>query len=552
MYERISQRMNRQAGVASQVGAVNQGAAKKQRTVRSVQWPVVIGIALGATPAGVQAQQPTGGGQPVVSGTSTQPSFVPSTSGVSAAPGTVPGGVQPPLPGAPSAQNVAATPSSVQLGPVQGLGGGIRPPRLLPTAGAPLSLDEAIRVSLANNLNIFTAASQDKKAKKRVRETQTGFLPRFGATANYTYTGNVATVNLGGPTGQSIALGTHRNYGADVSVTEPIDTSGSLSATLGIARAQQDAQDWALDSARRQVILSTASAFLQVLRSQGQLSVANEELRDSQAHVDLAQKYLRAGTIARYDLLTAQTSLSSIQQQFFSARTNYNDAVAGLNNAMGISQETVIQPANPRDPGTTIPQFAPSLAAALKNRPELRQIDANVQTALQSARLAASGTLPTLGVQANYVYNGVVSGFGGLKSNWTLGLVGSWDPFDWGATQQRRGQALEDAQTTRYLRLQAEQGIEYQVRQSINQIADALDRRAAAEAAVVQAREQLRLANLRYQTGAGTNTEVVDAEASLAQASLNASNALYDQYAADANYQRATGTEPLAATPLTK
>nr|MDQ2732258.1 TolC family protein [Armatimonadota bacterium] len=114
----------------------------------------------------------------------------------------------------------------------------------------------------------------------------------------------------------------------------------------------------------------------------------------------------------------------------------------------------------------------------------------------------------------------------------------------------RRGQALEDAQTTRYLRLQAEQGIEFQVRQSINQISDALERRAAAEAAVVQSREQLRLANLRYQTGTGTNTEVLDAESALAQASTSAGNALYDQYAADANYQRATGTEPLAATPI--
>ena len=442
---------------------------------------------------------------------------------------------------------IAQATTSVQLGPVEGLGGGIRPPRLVPPAGQPLSLDDAIRVSLANNLNIFTAGAEEHKAKLHADETSKAFLPHFGLSADYTYVGVVAEASFAG---SSFALGTHENYGATGSINEPIDTSGSLSATNAIAKAQHDAQYWALDSARRQVILSTSSAYLGVLRSQSLIEVANQQLTDAQARVSDAQKELAAGTIARYDLLVTQTSLSSAQQQVSAAQHSYNDAVADLNNAMGLSQETALTLTTLAPPAAAVPQFEPSLTAALKNRPELRQIEANVDSAQQSVKLARSGLLPSVSAQFGYTYTGNTAGFGTLANNWTIGVVGSWTPFDWGATRDHAEEAKEDVTTNQYLREQTRQGIEYQVRQSINQIADALQSRTAAEAGVTQAQEQLRLANVRVQAGTGTETEVLDAEAILSQAQTSAANALYNYYAAVANYQRATGTEPLAVAPL--
>jgi len=503
---------------------------------------------LAAAPA--MAQFSTGGTTTTGTGTSTStvPNPVPSP-----AAGTVPGGVQPPQPGSPSTANVAIAPTSIQLGPVQGLGGGIRPPRMTPNPGVPLSLDDAIRISLANNLNIFTAAAQETKAAKRVAETKAEELPRLGVNADYQYTGKVATATFGGANGQpgsTVSLGTHSNYGGSLTVSQPIDTSGAEAATVGIAQAQRDAQYWALDSARRQVILSVVNAYLQVLRSQDQLKVANEELTDAQAHVTLAQKLLAAGTIAQYDLLTAQTSLANVQQQVFSAQNNLNEAIADLDNAMGISQNTTPTLAALPPPNPTVPDFTGSLSTAISNRPELRQIDANIKTAQQSVKLADAGLKPTLALQADYNYTGVTSGFNNLHTNWTVGVVGSWDPFDFGATRDRHDESQQDVVTDQYLREQTSQGIEYQVRQAINQISDALQRRTAAESAVTTAREQLRLANVRFGAGVGTNTDVIDAEAALAQAETNSESALYDYYTALGNYQRATGTEPMAAAPL--
>ena len=469
---------------------------------------------------------------------------VPASGSPSAPAGSVQGGVQP------ASSTTTSAPATVELGSVQGYGGGIRPPRLSPTSGAPLVMEQAVRISLANNLNIFTAAAQDEKAKARVDETKTNFLPKPGLSANYTYTGNVATVTLplvaGGPP-ETIALSTHTNAGAALSVTEPIDTSGALSASKEVAEAQQSAQDWALESARRQVILTTEAAYLGVLRAQSLRDVAMEELKDAQDHVSISQKMLDAGTIARYDLLTAQSAEANVRQQWLAAQHSLDDALAALDNAMGISQATTLQLSPLNMPAETpVPEFAPSLVTAEKNRPELKQIDANVVTARQSIRLAAAGLKPTLGLQGSYNYTAYVSSFGGLQNNWTVGVVGSWTPFDWGATRDRMNQAHEDEVTNQYLREQAAQGIEYQVRQAINQISDALQNRTATETTVAQAREQLRLANLRFNTGTGTNTEVLDAESNLAQSEASATNALYDYFAARANFERATGTEPLA------
>ncbi|MCA1596603.1 MAG: TolC family protein [Chloroflexi bacterium] len=495
----------------------------------------------------------SGGTAGTTGGAAAPPPTVPQQT-QSAAPGSVVGGVQP------SAGIGATAPASVQLGPVQGLGGGIRPPRMAPTAGTPLSLDNAVRIALANSLNIFTAASQEVKSQKAVDAAKTGFLPRFGLQSNYTYTGIVPTVSFGGgpssggrpSSGTSIALGTHNAWTASASATEPIDTSGALSATEGIASAQRDAQYWALDSARRQVILTTETAYLSVLRAQDLARVDQEQLAAAQAHVTTAQQNFAAGTVAQFDVEVVQTALANVQRQVFSDQLNLNQSIAALNNAMGVSQETVLSLSPLTLPSTAAPDFAGSLATALKNRPELRQIDANVQTARQSERLAAAAIKPNLGLQANYNYTGITSGFSTLHENWTLGVVGSWDPFDWGGTRDRVDESREDERTNEFLRAQAEQGVEYQVRQALNELNDATQRRTAAEASITQAREQLRIANVRLAGGAGTNTEVIDAQAALAQAESNAANALYDYFAAQANYQRATGTEPLAATPISQ
>ena len=64
---------------------------------------------------------------------------------------------------------------------------------------------------------------------------------------------------------------------------------------------------------------------------------------------------------------------------------------------------------------------------------------------------------------------------------------------------------------------------------------------AVARKALASAEESYRISKLRYETGAGTNTEVLDAQTALVQAEGNQYQALYDYDIAVAKLQYAMG-----------
>ena len=74
----------------------------------------------------------------------------------------------------------------------------------------------------------------------------------------------------------------------------------------------------------------------------------------------------------------------------------------------------------------------------------------------------------------------------------------------------------------------------------------ALQRIAVSETAVESAKESLRIEQLRYKTGAGTSTDVIDAQAALLRAETEYYQALYDKDIALASLRRATGTDAYA------
>jgi outer membrane protein TolC len=88
---------------------------------------------------------------------------------------------------------------------------------------------------------------------------------------------------------------------------------------------------------------------------------------------------------------------------------------------------------------------------------------------------------------------------------------------------------------------QTRQAIAREVRSSLLNLTEAEARRSTAAANTDQAREALRIARVRYQSGVSTSVEVTDAELALTQAQTNQVNAEYDVLSARAAALRSLG-----------
>jgi outer membrane protein len=134
------------------------------------------------------------------------------------------------------------------------------------------------------------------------------------------------------------------------------------------------------------------------------------------------------------------------------------------------------------------------------------------------------------------------------ESSWRAFLTTSISLYDGGANRAAIDKAQADVNTSRYALEQVTNGVVLDTRQSYLSLKESRERIVAAEKALEQARESVRLAQVRYKAGVSTQVELLDAQVALTLSETNYVNALYDYQSALARLERAVGgTERMAA-----
>ena len=124
---------------------------------------------------------------------------------------------------------------------------------------------------------------------------------------------------------------------------------------------------------------------------------------------------------------------------------------------------------------------------------------------------------------------------------WMAGVSLQWNVFDGGRSRKHAAALDSRAAAVRHQRADLDTLVALQVRQAWNDRGEAQNRIAVAEGAVEQANENLRVVRNRYQAGASTNVEVLEAEALREQSLSNLDDARYELVLAKLRLARATG-----------
>ncbi len=453
-------------------------------------------------------------------------------------------------------------------------------------SSAPLTIDQAVAVALANNRSLALAGETLLRAQGRTSETRAAFYPTIGASATVTQLDQGSTASFGQ---QSITLvkPTQRNFG--LQATLPIDISGLLRTATDQARFQEVQARLDINRARNQIVLDVKSSFYDVLRATALLRVAEESLRNANGRLADAEIKFRAGVVARFDVLRAQTDVDSSQQNLIQARNQVSLAFAALHNNMGVSiasrtsitdagavtvppgtpavlpaysvplqsnvrepvpSAAITEPSGPivaSDPLPAGSDYQPLVAEAIGLRPEVMEGDAAIAAAERGIVLARRSTLPLLAITGGAAYAPDNGGFSPRTTSAQAIVSVSIPIFDGGVARARVSQARADVASAETNRRQTLDLVELEVRQAYLTLLQSRDRVGLSNQAVVQAREGYRLAVVRYQAGVSTQAgispllELSDAQNALTQAESNQVNALYDYNGARARLDKAVG-----------
>jgi len=405
-----------------------------------------------------------------------------------------------------------------------------------------LTLDDALTLA-HQNPQLAQAQAAVTQASGQVGVARSGFLPTASASASYlAATSNFAPQpSLGRPNTPSQAANDtlYPFYNATaITITQPIWDFGR---TLGSYQSSRDAEASAKASVTatwQTVELQVSTTYYGVLAAEALVDVALQTVASDEKKLELAKGQYEVGQRPRFDVTQALVDLESARITLIQTKNAVAVSRINLSQAVGrdVSDATLVAPAPSRDAD---PDVGPMLQLAMKNRPDLKADELLILSQDEALDSAKSAFWPILSA------NGALGWKGSdlpLVHNWQVGVGLTW-PFlnggaDLGRVETQRG-VLDQAKATRDLLVLQ---IRADVEQGVTSVVEARARRAAARTLVVQAKENLELAEGRYQSGLGTIIDLSVAQTAYTNAQAQEVKAVYDVATAWAQLKRASGS----------
>ncbi|HLL54886.1 MAG TPA: TolC family protein [Myxococcaceae bacterium] len=403
-----------------------------------------------------------------------------------------------------------------------------------PSAGNPLTLEEAVRTALERQPQFVQARAATEGARARADQSRSPLLPQLGLDASHGIGAGASLLPYGPPDFQ-LSGGYSFGLSASQLVWDFGQTWNRWQASLSLAEAQQ-AQERLV---RLQVVLNVQTAWFAARAQKELLWVARETVENQVRHLRQVEAFVQVGTRATIDLAQVRTNLANARVALITAENGFRIARAQLNNAMGVEGSTEYALADDTLPPLSVEDAAlePLLEQAISARPELAALERQVR-AQELSYLALYGAFfPSVVASTSVGYDGPEAD----RLGWTAQLGLRWSFYQGGVTLAQRREARANLTSLEAQRDLLRQQVRLKVEQASLALHGSKAALGAAEEAEVNARERLRLAEGRYQQGAGSIIELADAQLAQTQAAAQVVRARYDVATARARLLEALG-----------
>jgi TolC family type I secretion outer membrane protein len=420
-------------------------------------------------------------------------------------------------------------------------------------AGAPaaggLTLQGAIDFALENS-PVLSAARMDLNATDfQVRASRGRLLPQVTGYAGYDRKSDPVVVVPIKAFGGKPPTFSRDQYRAGLSLLIPIYEGGRLWSRLDMARFAKEVAAHNLSFTRQDLIANVTNVFNQVLYLDELVESRQKTLKAlKKARADAAEK-LKVGRIAPVDLMRMDTQVAQQEQDLITSREDRRRALHALTLLMGWNKSQSPEITGRLKAGD-IPVFSTPpeelVKKAWEGRPDIQAMDAAVKKAEAELKLARGGHLPSLDLVGDYSRHAG----GGLHADeevWTGGLAVSMNIFSGGTVSAQVGEAASRLSAQRHRLMNEKLEVRRQVLDALSRLREARHRLVVAETAKRTAEETYRIEQLRYDTGAGTITDSLLAQAAWQQALANEIGARYAFEKAIVDFRFAMGEIEVAS-----
>ena len=411
-------------------------------------------------------------------------------------------------------------------------------------AQAPLTIglkDAADRVIEANPLVL--AAHQDVlSSEKQLSRAWREFVPTITTNARYSYLDDDIALSVNPitlplpPAGITIRvppvhLLDRSTLRADVTATMPLFTGFRIASGISASRhlvKDATAQD---TLAMQRAVAATLVAYHQCLLADRLAGAREEAYATVTAHQKRVESLQQQGIATQYDRIRADLALSEARKSLEESRNGRLVAYALLKKQLALPDTLTLVLS---DTLSFVPypvELEAAIGEARMSRPEIHSIMEKQETVRAMSNAEMGKMLPQIGAFARYEF--IEKSLTQLDPRWVVGVSASLTIFN--GLKDLASSQVYDIQEEKLTNVGEEVGnsVALEVRKYHADKNTAEQQIASAQTSLRLALEALRMADLRFSTGAGTSLEVLDAQTAVVAGKTSYALALY-------NYRTAT------------
>lgn len=388
----------------------------------------------------------------------------------------------------------------------------------IPIFAQRITVQEAAAMAIKNNKDIKIGMIEVEKSKLDVNKAWKNayFKINYNATANKyfkeiksPFTGNY-----------------DQSYGHNVTLTQPIYTGGAIKSGIEIGKSYLSLMELSLDKIRKDIMLSTIQAYIDVYEAENTLDVLKKSKEALARNYEEQKEKYKLRLVTKPEFTEAERSLKAIEAEVIQQTSNIEIAKEALGNIIGVKDSSSIEIV----PFTVEEKFTKSInlkndldslttrnteyQMALKQKEISKK---NIDLEKADTRPKVSGVI-TYGTSDNKKMSEMSKG---KNYNGTIGLNLSWQLFDWGENKLDVEKAKRNYEIKE---IEAEKSLDdlkvgmKKVYYQLQALEKSLE---AQKIAVEKAEEVYELEQERYSYRLITMRDLLDAETNLRQSRTN-------------------------------
>jgi outer membrane protein len=416
----------------------------------------------------------------------------------------------------------------------------------------PLSLRDAVRLSLEKNQAIAGSAAGMRASESRIEQARAGKLPKVNYAESFTRSDNPVFVFGSLLTQHQFGLDNFNigplnrpdfinNFQSQVTVDQALYDAGQTShavksAELGREMSREEKRRVELD-----VISGVTRAYYGTVLAAESLKAAEQAVKSAQADLQRAESIRAAGMSTDVDVLSIRVHLAAVTEQRINRAADLEVAKSALNDALGLPLDTphtlttALQPYDTPDV-----KLAALERDASSSRPEARQTHLATSLAQTQLEAARGSLLPEVSFHGGFEADRqrfVTRG----GANWLASISLRWNLFNGFSDKARIAESNQLLVRAESDERRTDSAVHLQVRRAYAALGAAEQRIEVARAAVAEADESLRITQNRYAAGMANVTDLLRNETAVLESRMRYLAAVHDQRIAATMLEYAAG-----------